>query len=455
VRKASSRKRGVKRPFRFYILSLGCAKNTVDANGMAILLQRAGFRPTEDLQNADYVIVNTCGFIHPAREESLETLRDVAGSLHRNQKLVAAGCWAQRQPEVLLKNVPRLNAVIGTRSWTGIASLLQDLSAGQFQSAHVLVEKHLSAMPEDADAPGYAVSGISAFLKIADGCNRTCAFCAIPAIKGRHVSRSISAILQDARELQAMGVKEINLIAQDTTFYGQDLGMDDGLAELLEQLVNTIPEVPWIRILYAFPGYISPRLIEVIARYPQILHYIDIPLQHAHPDVLRRMRRPDDVSEVRRTIANLREVMPDVAIRTTLIVGFPGETEAEFKTLVDFVREMQFDRVGVFVYSHELGTSAGRLDDDVPPDVKQARREALMVEQQQISLSRNARFIGQRLQVLLEGMGDDLTVGRSFRDAPEIDGMVLIPERLAPHQMVTVEVTEALEYDLMAKVVAN
>lgn len=453
MRKDRFQKRGEKRPFSFCLVTLGCAKNTVDANGMAILLQRAGFQSVQDPKKADFVIVNTCGFILPAREESLETLKELSETLSRNQHLVAAGCWAQRQPDVLLENVPRLDAVIGTRTWTEIVPLLQNLSAGQAKSAQVWVEKQLATMPEAADAPGYVVSGLSAFLKIADGCDRGCSFCAIPAIKGRHVSRSVQAILSDAQELQSLGVKEINLIAQDTTYYGHDLGMDEGLAQLLEQMVKAVPEVPWIRILYAFPGFVTPRLIEVIARYPQILPYIDIPLQHAHPDILRRMRRPDDVDEVRHTIENLRAAMPDVAIRTTLVVGFPGETEAEFQALLDFVKEMQFDRVGVFVYSHEMGTTAGKMDDDVPADVKEARREALMVAQQQISLARNASFIGRRLEVLLEGCGDELTVGRSFRDAPEIDGLILIPEILKLDQMVTVEVTEALEYDLVAQVV--
>ena len=453
--KKSDGKRGAKRPFSFCIVSLGCAKNTVDANGMAVLLQRAGFYSTEDPASADYVIVNTCGFINPARQESLDTLRDFSGELKKGQKLIAAGCWAQRQPDVLLKNVPHLDAVIGTRTWTKIVPLLQQLSSNQNKSTKVFVQEQLSAMPEDADAPGYVISGSSAFLKIADGCNRACAFCAIPSIKGQHVSRSISAILSDAQDLQSRGVQEINLIAQDTTYYGYDLGMKDGLAQLLEQLVETVPALPWIRILYAFPGFVTPRLIETIARNSQILPYIDIPLQHAHSDVLRRMQRPKDVDEVRRTVARLRKVMPDVAIRTTLIIGFPGETDDEFQTLLDFVREMQFDRVGVFVYSHELGTAAGRLNDDVPINVKQARREELMVAQQQISLSRNESYKGKRLKVLLEGTGDNLTVGRSYRDAPEIDGMVLIPEILTPGQMVNVEVTDALEYDLMAKVIGE
>jgi ribosomal protein S12 methylthiotransferase len=455
VSKKRNLKGGAQRPFRFCIVSLGCAKNTVDANGMAVLLLRAGYRSTDNPKNADFVIVNTCGFIHPAREESLETLRDLAGSLKSGQKLIAAGCWAQRQPDVLLQNVPQINGVIGTRVWTEIVPFLQNLSANHNQSTQVFVERPLATMPEEADAPGYAISGPSAFLKIADGCNRTCSFCAIPAIKGQHVSRAMKSILHDARELQSLGVQEINLIAQDTTYYGYDLGVRDGLAQLLEQMVVEIPEVPWIRLLYAFPGFVSPRLIETIARNPQILPYIDIPLQHAHPEVLRRMKRPADIAEVRQTIAKLRDAMPDVAIRTTLIVGFPGETEKEFQVLLDFVKEMEFDRVGVFIYSHEKGTSAGKLRDDVLQEVKQSRRETLMITQQAISQARNRNLIGQRLQVLLEGEGDNLTVGRSYRDAPEIDGMVLIPGKLTPGHMVTVEVTDALEYDLVAKIVSD
>jgi ribosomal protein S12 methylthiotransferase len=453
VNKKRYDRRGAKRPFRFCILSLGCAKNTVDSNGMAVLLKRAGYYATDDPALADYVIVNTCGFIHPAREESLETLQALADSLKTSQKLIAAGCWAQRQPDVLLEKVPHLDAVLGARTWTDIVPLLQHLSSGQVKSTQVLVEEQLTAMPEDADAPGYAISGRSAFLKIADGCNRSCAFCAIPAIKGRHVSRTMEAILHDAQQLQARGIQEINLIAQDTTYYGYDFGLRDGLAQLLESMVKEIPEVPWIRVLYAFPGFVTPRLIDTITHHPQILPYIDIPLQHAHPGVLRRMRRPDDVDEVRLTIKNLRESMPDIAIRTTLIVGFPGETEAEFQVLMGFVKEMQFDRVGVFAYSHEDGTNAGSMDDDVPSDVKHARREALMLAQQDISLAKNRRLIGYRMPVLLEGVGDDLTVGRSYRDAPEIDGMVLIRDILEPGQMVTVEVTDAGVYDLVAKVV--
>ncbi|MDF1513376.1 MAG: 30S ribosomal protein S12 methylthiotransferase RimO [Anaerolineae bacterium] len=453
--KKEIRQGGAWRPFRFCIVSLGCAKNTVDANGMGILLQRAGFQATEKPESADFVIVNTCGFIQPAREESLETMRSLAGSLRRNQKLLAAGCWAQRQPELLIDQVPRLDAVLGTRDWHRIVALLQNMTQEKPLSSRIWVNTHLAAMPEEAGAPGYAISGRSAFLKIADGCNRSCAFCAIPSIKGRHISRSASSIIRDARALQNLGVHEINLIAQDTTYYGYDLGMKEGLAQLLEDMVVAVPEVPWIRVLYAFPGFVTPRLIDVISRYPQILPYIDIPLQHAHPAVLRRMLRPDDINEVRHTIELLRKSMPDVAIRTTFVVGFPGETDEEFEQLMDFINEMRFDRVGVFEYSHEVGTPASQLPDDIPPEVKAARRQAVMLAQQEISLSRNAEFVGRQLMVLVEGSGDDVTIARSYRDAPEIDGLVLIPGLLEPNQMVSVQVTEALEYDLVARVVED
>jgi ribosomal protein S12 methylthiotransferase len=449
----AQRRRGEQRPFRFYIASLGCPKNTVDSSSMAVLLQRAGYAPTLDPDLADIVIVNTCGFIDPARQESLETLQDLAASLRPDQRLVAAGCWAQRDPETLQAAVPQLNAVIGTRSWNNIVDLADQLLNNRETAILKLIEDTAVTLPEEAGAPGYVISGPSAFLKIADGCSRQCAFCAIPAIKGPNVSRTIATVLEDARQLQALGVLEINLIAQDVTYYGHDHGMKDGLAQLLEQMVVAIPDVPWIRLLYAFPGFVTPRLIDVIAQSPQILPYIDIPLQHAHPDVLRRMRRPTDVDGVRRLIEQLRAAIPGVALRTTFIVGFPGETEAEFLTLLDFVNEMRFDRLGVFTYSHENGTAAAKFVDDVPAAAKEERHEAIMLAQQTISRRKNFSFVGKRLEVLLEGTGEGMTVGRSYRDAPEIDGLVLVKKKLRPNRFVTVEITDALEYDLVGRVV--
>jgi len=422
---------------------------------MATMLQRVGYQSTTEVEKADIIIVNTCGFIELARQESLETMRDLAEHLRPEQHLVAAGCWAQRSPDVLLEAVPQLDAIIGTRSWPNIASLIDQVFADRKNVIPSLIEESPMMLPEQVGIPGYAVSGASAFLKIADGCSRQCAFCAIPSIKGSHVSRSIEAILEDARQLRDLGVLEINLIAQDVTYYGYDLGMKDGLALLLEQLEKEVSSVPWVRLLYAFPGYITSRLIDIMAYSSHILPYIDIPLQHAHPDVLHRMQRPSDVDWVRRTVAHLRERLPGVALRTTLIAGFPGETEREFLTLLDFVNEMRFDRVGVFAYSSEAGTPAANLEDDVPAELKEERRETLMLAQQAISYELNRAFVGKQLQVLLEGTGDGVTVGRSYRDAPEIDGLVLIPEELEPDRMITVEITEAMPYDLVGHVVGG
>jgi ribosomal protein S12 methylthiotransferase len=296
-----------------------------------------------------------------------------------------------------------------------------------------------------------AVQGTSAYLKLADGCRRSCAFCAIPLIKGPAVSRPPEAILADAAWLAEQGVQEIILIAQDTTDYGHDLEMQEGLASLLEQLVAEVPQVPWIRLMYAYPGRVTPRLIETMARHPQILPYLDIPLQHAHPDVLRRMRRPADVERVRRTVERLRAAMPEIAIRATFLVGYPGETGTEFRALLNFVTEIAFDRLGVFAYSHEEGTPAAALEDDVPSGVKEERRERLMAVQQPISLAKNQALVGETLDVLIEGHDEGLSVGRSYRDAPEIDGLVLVQAELPVGQIVPVHIVAALEYDLVGE----
>ncbi len=435
---------------RFYILSLGCAKNTVDAQGMATLLVQAGYRAVEEPGQADLLIVNTCGFIEPARRESLEALRELAASRRAGQTLLVAGCWSQRDPEAILAAVPGVDGLLGTRRWMDVVEVARELTRPN--RAGPVVHLSPSTAGPSIAVPRVAIQGATGYLKIADGCSRTCAFCAIPLIKGPAVSRLPERVLDDARFLAERGVREIVLIAQDTTAYGRDLGIEDGLAELLERLVETVPQVPWIRVMYGFPGAVTPRLIEVMARYPQVLPYLDIPLQHAHPAVLRRMRRPADVDWVRRTVATLRERVPAVAIRTTFIVGYPGETEEEFAALEAFVAEMAFDRMGVFTYSWEEGTDAASLPDDVPPEMKEERRARLMELQQSISLEKNRALIGSVLDVLIEGQGEGLSVGRSYRDAPEIDGLVLVEGELPIGSMVPVEITGALEYDLIGQV---
>ena len=380
-------------------------------------------------------------------------LNELAAHKKRGQLLIAAGCLTQRYGAQVAQQVPGLDGIIGTRRWMDIVDLVQRLRA----SPHPEPLYHL---PEDAAVVGSdeqgalraAVQGKSAYVKIADGCRRPCAFCAIPLIKGTAVSRPTALILDEARRLDAAGVRELILIAQDTTDYGHDLGMREGLSSLLEQLTQAAPGLDWIRIMYAFPGYVTDRQIETMAAHPQILHYLDMPLQHGHPATLKRMRRPANIDWVHRTIGKMRAAMPDLAIRSTFIVGYPGETEEEFQTLLDFVAELRFDRVGAFTFSFEPGTESAALGDPVPEEVKQERRERLMALQQRISLEKNQAFVGQTLDVLVEGTGDGLSLGRSYRDAPEIDGMVIIDGEVPPGELVPVRISGAMAYDLSGTV---
>jgi ribosomal protein S12 methylthiotransferase len=318
---------------------------------------------------------------------------------------------------------------------------------------------HLPESPtvgaEEADTPRAAVQGASAYLKIADGCRRPCAFCAIPLIKGTAVSRPLAAVVDEARRLEEQGIRELILIAQDTTDYGHDRGTKDGLAQLLEALVREAPGIDWIRVMYAFPGYVTDRLIETMASHRRILPYLDMPLQHGHPATLRRMRRPANVDWVHRTIEKMRLAMPGLALRSTFIVGYPGEDEAEFQTLLDFVSALRLDRLGAFTFSFEPGTTSEALGDPVPEEVKQERRGRLMELQQRISLEKNQAFVGQTLDVLVEGEGDGISLGRSYRDAPEIDGLVIVEGKLPIGEIVPIAVNGALAYDLTGLPVAS
>ena len=452
---------------RFYLLSLGCPKNDVDAEGMSQSLQRAGHIPSDDPKRAQVLIINTCGFIDKAREESLAALRRLAEVKRPDQFLVAAGCLSQRYGKELACSVPGLDGLIGTRRWAEITALVSRLRSSRARGAERVallgdpVEdfgepsdrasgRGLSRIEATADLPR-ATMGVSAYLKIADGCNAPCAFCTIPAIKGPARSRALEAITAEARQLVAQGTKEIILIAQDTTAYGRDRGERDALPTLIEAILTAVPELRWLRLMYAYPQHVISRLIEVMARYPRVCHYMDLPLQHAHPEVLRRMNRPQDVDGVRRLVARLRQAMPDIALRTSLIVGYPGETEEEFETLLSFLEEMTFDKVGVFTYSREEGTRAAELSAQFPAEVKEKRYRRVMELQQSISLARNQAVVGRTLDVLIEGCGEGLSLGRSYRDAPEIDGLVMIGEELTIDEMVPVRITGALEYDLIGE----
>ncbi|MHB1319631.1 MAG: 30S ribosomal protein S12 methylthiotransferase RimO, partial [Anaerolineae bacterium] len=369
----------------FYLITLGCPKNEVDSEMMAQLLLEAGHRAVADPDEADVLIANTCAFIRDARQESLATLTDLARSKRADQALVAAGCLAQRDAETICRRVPQVDAVLGTRSWSEIASVVNTLTQRR-QGVSRLVREQGNLV---ASAQRSAINGRSAYLKIADGCDALCAFCAIPLIKGPQASKPLEDILREARELVGQGVQELILIAQDTTAYGRDLGFRDGLPPLLERLAEIVPQDGWIRILYAYPQHISDALVSTMAALPQVCHYLDLPLQHGHPDMLRRMRRPHDVAAIHDRVGALRRAMPDIALRSTFIVGFPGETEAEFLALLELIEEIAFDHVGVFTYSRERGTPAAEMPDQVPTAVARKRHEATMLAQQAISYRRN------------------------------------------------------------------
>jgi ribosomal protein S12 methylthiotransferase len=451
-----------KRQDKYMLVSLGCSKNTVDSESMAQVLNANGMRAVADAGQAEVLIVNTCGFIDAAKRESIEVLRDLVDNRRAGQMVIAAGCLSQRYGSSLVQEVPGLDGVIGTRRWMDIFDLIGRLRARQHPEP-------LYHLPTDVERVGLdergvlraSVQGASAYLKISDGCNRPCAFCAIPKIKGKLVSRPLESIVREAQALQARGIRELILIAQDSTDYGHDIGMKDGLAQLLDAVVEAAPDIPWIRVMYAYPGYVTPRLIETMARHRQVLPYLDIPLQHGHRDTLLRMRRPARIEWVYETLAAMRAAIPNLAVRTTFIVGYPGETDAEFEGLIRFVQDLQFDRVGAFTYSFELGTPSAALPNQVPDEVKQARYERLMQTQQPISLARNQALVGKTIDILVEGHGQAededgnpldtaLSLGRSYRDAPEIDGYVIVEGELPVGEIVPVRVTGATTYDLMA-----
>jgi ribosomal protein S12 methylthiotransferase len=411
---------GAMTPPRFHLVSLGCAKNTVDSESMAALMVRYGFKPEARAAQADVLIVNTCGFIAPARQESIETLQRLAEAKRPGQLLIAAGCLTQRYGADVLRQVPGIDGLLGTRRWMDVVELVRNLRDGGPAARYDLPAAETVGRDERGVLRA-SVAGASAYLKIADGCRRPCAFCAIPLIKGTAVSRPLETLVEEARQLEEQGVREVILIAQDTTDYGHDLGMKDGLAVLLESLLEAAPRIDWFRVLYAYPGAVTRRLIDRMAAEPRLIPYLDMPLQHAHPAVLRRMRRPANRTAVVRTLEQMRLAMPGMALRTTFLVGYPGETEAEFDELMSFVEAMRFDRLGVFTFSFEPGTTSEPLGDPVPAEVKEERRRRLMERQQQISLEVNQAQIGR----VCRCWSKDPTTGfpgRSYCDAPEIDG---------------------------------
>jgi ribosomal protein S12 methylthiotransferase len=431
---------------RYHIVTLGCAKNVADSERIARVLGDGAHTEVAASDAADVVIVNTCGFIDAAKEESVDTIVGLAAEKRAGQRVVVAGCLTALQGQELRAEVPEIDAVFGAEDWAGIGAYARTV-------VPVVLDAQRYDIPETSRAPRP-----SAYLKISDGCNAPCTFCIIPKMKGKLHSTPADELVDEARRLAAEGVREIVLVAQDSTDYGRDLGMRDALPDLLERLSEAVPEVPWLRLMYAYPGHVTRRLAETMARLPNVVPYVDVPLQHGAESVLRRMKRPSNTRMVREMIEMLRDAMPDVALRTTFIVGYPGETEAEFEELLAFVRESAFDHVGCFTFSPQSESPAAHEPGQVPERTKRSRQRRLMEVAQQVSLIRNRAMVEREIDVLVESTSTDrrddvgagFVVGRSYRDAPEVDGLVLLEGDYRPGDFVRAKVTQALPYDLVA-----
>lgn len=435
------------------IVTLGCEKNWVDSDIMAHLIDEKGYELVDDPEEATVVIVNTCGFIDAAKEESVNKILDMA-DLKENGKLkslVVAGCLSQRYKEDILTEIPEVDGIVGTGDFTSITEIIEDTLRGQ-RPIRVgnPVFRYEEAVKRKVKDGTY-----TAYVKIAEGCDNACTFCSIPLMRGAFRSRSMESIVEEVKHLAASGVVEVCLIAQDTTNYGTDLYGKHMLPSLLER-VSEVPGIEWVRLHYAYPGFFTDELLEVFATNPKVCRYIDMPLQHSQDAILKRMRRPGRQRDIRALVQKIRERIPDVALRTSLIVGFPGETEEDFQALCQFVREIQFDRLGVFTYSREEDTPAARLPDQVPDEIKERRANILMEIQREISRKKNEAFLDKVIPVLVEryeGRGD-VCVGRSPYDAPEVDGEVFVSGYKGPlGKIVNVKVTHSYEYDLAGEVI--
>lgn len=434
------------------MISLGCAKNLVDTETMLGLLQEDGWTLTADPADADILIVNTCAFIESAKEESITTAIGMADykDSGKCRGLILAGCLAERYGEELLDELPEVDVFVGASAWDRIAEAVSLALRGK----RAVITGESGAL-YDAKTPRVRTTpNYTAYVKIAEGCNHACAFCAIPLIRGKLKSRKIEDIAAEVEALGKSGVKEINLVAQDTTDYGRDIYGEYSLAKLLKELAK-IESIDWIRVLYSYPKHFTDELIEVFATEPKILKYVDVPLQHADNDVLRAMGRPDTRESVHSFFEKLRKKIPDVSIRTTFLVGFPGETDEAFENLCDFVREEKFDKAGVFPYSQEEGTRAAKMDGQVSHEVKEERYHKLMSIQSKISEEKNEAVEGKVFDVLIEGINEDenVAVGRSYREAPEVDGGVYIENagELKAGEMRKVKILQGFVYDVVGE----
>lgn len=431
-----------------HFVSLGCAKNRVDTEVMLGVGAGAGFEIVEHAEDAEVIVVNTCGFIGPAKEESIETVFDMARHKEsgRCQRLVVAGCLSQRYPEQLAAEMPEVDHFLGSSDMLRLSEVL----AGGAE--RVLVGNPADWTIRATDPRRLSLRAHSAFVKIAEGCNRTCSFCAIPSIRGKQRSRAIDDVVREVERLVGLGMVEANLVSQDTIAYGRDLAGKPTLAQLVEAVAD-VSGLEWLRLHYLYPEKLRDELVEVIAGHPRVLPYVDMPLQHASDSMLRRMRRGHGGDRLYRVVERLRERLPDMVFRTTFIVGHPGETEADFQELYDFVEWARFDHVGVFLYSHEEGTTSGDMDDLVPEEVVRERHDALMALQRPVSRQKLQSLVGREMDVLVDGPSEEsdlLLEGRWWGQAPEVDGKIHLANGSArPGEIRRALITAAADYDLV------
>ena len=439
-------------------VSLGCDKNLVDTEVMLGLLAKKGHQMIDDETQADIVIVNTCCFIHDAKEESIQTILEMAQLKETAvlKKLIVTGCLAQRYKEEILEEIPEVDAVLGTTSYDEIAEVIDGLfSDSPMERADArMIMKDVDYLPETQKGRLVTTGGHFAYLKIAEGCDKHCTYCIIPKIRGNFRSVPMEELIDEAKELADQGVKELILGAQETTLYGKDIYGEKSLPRLLKALCK-IQGLRWIRILYCYPEEITDELIQVIKEEPKICHYLDLPIQHASDAILKRMGRKTSKEQLISIIGKLREEIPDITLRTTLITGFPGETDEQHEELMDFVDQMEFERLGVFTYSPEEDTPAAEMPDQISEEIKQDRQAELMELQQDIVFDRNEDLIGEEMLVMIEGKvaDENAYVGRTYRDAPNVDGLIFVntDEELVSGDFAKVKVTGAMDYDLIGE----
>ena len=441
---------------KLFCVSLGCDKNLVDTEKMLGLLGGTGFTFTDDEMEADVILVNTCCFIGDAKEESVNTILEMARLKEEGacRALIVTGCLAQRYKQEILDEIPEVDAILGTTSYEDVAGIVKQVLEDR-GTTHLTSFHDLGELPDTKAARVVTTGGYYAFLKIAEGCDKRCTYCIIPYLRGPYRSVPMEQLLEEARQLAQGGVKELILVAQETTLYGKDIYGEKSLPKLLHELAQ-IPGIQWIRIQYCYPEEITDGLIEAIRTEEKVCHYLDIPIQHASNRILKRMGRRTNREELTERIAKLRREIPDIALRTTMISGFPGETQADHEELMDFVNEMEFERLGVFAYSAEEDTPAYSYPDQVPQEVKEGRRDEIMELQQDIAFGHCEDMVGRVLTVLIEGkvVDEPVYVGRTYMDAPNVDGLIFVNAEmeLMSGDSVRVKVTGAAEYDLIGEV---